>query len=264
MPNSFGRCLAGSFFDSAAVTAAATTSFDLKAIVFSRASEVDFYKTMRRSVFVTGGTGYMGSRLVRLLAQRGHQVKALVRQESAKKLPSGVACVTGDALKDGSYTEQVRGADTFVHLIGVPHPSPAKAKEFREIDFVSAQVAVRAARDAGIRHFVYLSVAHPAPVMHAFIEVRSECEAMIRASGMPATFLRPWYVLGPGHRWPYALIPIYWLLERLSATKQSAQRLGLIHLTQMINALIWSVENPADGIRILDVPEMRNLVAGAR
>ena len=206
----------------------------------------------------------MGSRLIPLLVQRGHQVKALVRQESEKKLPASFSRVTGDALRDGSYTEHVRGADTFVHLIGVPHPSPAKAKEFREIDFVSAQVAVRAARDAGIRHFVYLSVAHPAPMMHAFIEVRSECEAMIRASGMSATFLRPWYVLGPGHRWPYALIPFYWLLERLPATKQSARRLGLIHLSCMIDALVWSVENPVDGIRILDVPDMRNLSGGVR
>ena len=201
----------------------------------------------------------MGSRLIPLLLRRGHQVKALVREDSEKKLPDGVTRVTGGALKRGSYTEQVRGSDTFVHLIGVPHPSPAKAKEFREIDLVSVQVALNAARDAVIRHFVYLSVAHPAPVMHAFIEVRSECEAMIRASGMPATFLRPWYVLGPGHRWPYALIPFYWLLERLPASKQSAHRLGLIRLSQMVNALAWAVENPADSVRILDVPKMRNL-----
>jgi uncharacterized protein YbjT (DUF2867 family) len=214
---------------------------------------------MSQNVFVTGGTGYMGSRLIPLLMQRGHDVKALVRDGSQKKLPGGVAFVTGDALKTDSYTEQVRGADTFVHLIGVPHPSPAKAKEFREIDFVSTQVAVRAARGAGIRHFIYLSVAHPAPVMRAFIEVRAQSETMIRASGIPATFLRPWYVLGPGHRWPYALIPVYWLLERLPSTKESAQRLGLIHLLQMINALVWAVENPAQDIRILGVPEMRNL-----
>lgn len=214
---------------------------------------------MSQSVFVTGGTGYMGSRLIPVLVQRGHRVKALVRRGSEKKISSGVTCVAGDALKNGSYAEHVRGADTFVHLIGVPHPSPAKAKQFREIDFVSAQVALTAAHEAGVQHFVYLSVAHPAPAMHAFIEVRAECEAMIRTSEMSATILRPWYVLGPGHRWPYALYPIYWLLERLPATKQSAQRLGLIHLSQMINALVWSVENPTKGIRILDVPEMRNL-----
>ena len=101
-------------------------------------------------VFVTGGTGYMGSRLIPLLVQRGHEVKALVRKGSETKLPAGTTPVVADPLRMDSYTEQVRGSDTFVHLIGVPHPSPAKAKQFRAIDLVSAQVAVKAARDAGL------------------------------------------------------------------------------------------------------------------
>jgi uncharacterized protein YbjT (DUF2867 family) len=148
-------------------------------------------------------------------------------------------------------------------LIGTPHPSPAKAKQFREVDLVSIQVAVKAATEAGVKHFIYLSVAHPAPMMHAFIAVRSQGEEMIRASGMNATFLRPWYVLGPGHRWAYALLPFYWICERLPSTSDSARRLGLIKLPQMLNALIYSVENPPTGVRILDVPEMRNLTVRA-
>jgi uncharacterized protein YbjT (DUF2867 family) len=210
-------------------------------------------------VFVTGGTGYIGRRLIPLLVQRGHEVKALVRPGSEKKLPAGTTPVLADPLRMESYTEELRGSDTFVHLIGVPHPSPAKAKQFREIDLVSAQVAVKAARDAGIGHFVYLSVAQPAPMMHAFIAVRSEGERMIRESGMPATFVRPWYVLGPGHRWAYVLLPFYWICEQLPATRESTRRLGLITIAQMLDALAWVVENPTEGVRILDVPKIREL-----
>jgi len=83
------------------------------------------------NIFVTGGTGYIGNRLTSLLASRGHQVKALVRKGSQRKLAVGVQCVIGDALQMDSYTSTVRGCDTFVHLIGVPHPSPAKAQQFR-------------------------------------------------------------------------------------------------------------------------------------
>ena len=157
---------------------------------------------MNRTIFITGGTGYLGSRLIPLLAQHGHSVKALVRQGSENKLPDAAEKVVGDALKIDSYTEHVRGSDAFVHLIGVAHPSLSKGKQFREIDLVSAQVAVKAAREAGVRHFIYLSVAHPAPMMKEYIAVRTEGEALLRASGMAATFVRPWYVLGPGHRWP--------------------------------------------------------------
>ena len=210
-------------------------------------------------VFVTGGTGYIGSRLIPALLSRGHEVKALVREGSGRKLPVGVQCVIGDPLKTESYTDKIDHADVFVHLIGVPHPSPAKAKQFHEVDLVSIEVAVKAARDAGVRHFIYLSVAQPAPVMKAFLEVRAQGEGMIRASGIPATFVRPWYVLGPGHRWPYFILPIYWVLERLPATRDSARRLGFVTLTQIVDAIVWATENPPDGIQILDVPKIRKL-----
>jgi nucleoside-diphosphate-sugar epimerase len=114
-----------------------------------------------RSIFITGGTGYMGRRLIPLLMQRGHKVKALVRRGSENKLPRSVSNVIADPLQMDSYTKEIFSADTFVHLIGVPHPSPAKATQFREVDLVSIRVAVKAARDAGIRHFIYLSVARP-------------------------------------------------------------------------------------------------------
>jgi uncharacterized protein YbjT (DUF2867 family) len=214
---------------------------------------------MPDSIFLTGGTGYIGSRLIPLLRKRGFEVKALVRDGSEKKLPAGATGVIGDALQIDSYTDQVRGADTFVHLIGVSHPSPAKAKQFHDIDLVSIKVAIKAARDAGVRHFIYLSVAHPAPAMKEFIAVRSAGEQMIRESGVSATFVRPWYLLGPGHRWPYAILPVYWVLERLPTTKESAERLGLVTINQMLRALVWSVENPPSGVQIVDVPKIRGL-----
>jgi uncharacterized protein YbjT (DUF2867 family) len=210
-------------------------------------------------VFITGGTGYMGSRLIPLLSQRGHEVKALVRKGSEAKLPAGALGVIGDPLQMDSYTNEIAPADTFVHLIGTPHPSPAKAKQFHDVDLVSIQVAIKAARDAGVQHFIYLSVAQPASMMKAFIDVRSAGEAMIRQSGINATFVRPWYVLGPGHWWPYAILPVYWVLERIPNTKESAKRLGLVTIAEMLNTLVWAIENPPTEIRIIDVPRIRKV-----
>jgi uncharacterized protein YbjT (DUF2867 family) len=211
------------------------------------------------SVCITGGTGYIGSRLMPLLTNHGHHVKAVVRPGSEDRVAGNVSIVPADPLKEDSYTESVRGCDTFIHLVGVPHPSPAKAAQFQTIDLPSVQVAVKAARNSGISHFIYLSVAQPAPMMEAFIAVRAEGEALIRASGMQATFVRPWYVLGPGHWWPYALLPFYWVAEFLSPTREGARRLGLITISQMLSALVWAVENPPDDVRILDVPKIREL-----
>ena len=211
----------------------------------------------RHCVFVTGGTGYVGRPLIARLLERGHEVRALVRPGSEKKLPAGCQAIPGDALDGSSYASQIVPADTFVQLVGVAHPNPSKAAEFRKVDLASGQSAIEAARDAGIKHFIYVSVAHPAPVMRAYIQVRSECEAVIRQSGMNATILRPWYVLGPGHRWPYLLLPMYKLMELLPATRAGAERLGLVTLEQMVRALAFAVENPAQGVTIVEVRQIR-------
>lgn len=210
-----------------------------------------------KRVFLTGGTGYIGSRLALALQQRGYVVRALVRPGSESRLPRGVNPVPGDALDQRTYAASVAPADTFVHLVGVSHPSPAKAEQFRTIDLASAREAVAAASAAGVSHFVYVSVAHPAPVLSAYWTARAEAETLIRAADLAATILRPWYVLGPGHRWPLVLLPLYWLAERVPATREGARRPGLVSLSQMIDSLTWAVEHPAQGIRILSVPDLR-------
>jgi uncharacterized protein YbjT (DUF2867 family) len=186
------------------------------------------FNMQKHNVFISGGTGYVGRRLITALSNRGHQMRALVREGSQSKLSAGCEPVIGNALDETSYASRIAPADTFVQLVGVSHPSPAKAKEFREVDLVAARSSVHAAVKAEIQHFVYVSVAHPAPVMKAYVAVRQECEALIRESGLHATILRPWYVLGPGHRWPYLLIPAYWLLRQIPSTREGARRLGLV------------------------------------
>lgn len=213
-----------------------------------------------RQLFITGGTGYLGGALLPALLARGHRVTALARPGSQSKLTAGCAVVEGNALDAASFADRVAPADTLVHLVGTSHPAPWKAEQFRRVDLASVQAALAAARSAGVRHFVYLSVAQPAPAMRAYVAVRAECERLIAGSDLPATFLRPWYVLGPGHRWAYAMVPVYALLERLPATRDTARRLGMVKLRQMVNALVWAVENPAGaGGRVMDVEAIRKV-----
>ena len=84
--------------------------------------------------------------------KRGHEVKALVRGGS-EKLPAGATPVLADALRMDSYTEQVRGADTFVHLIGVAAPESSEGEGRVSEDRSGLGTSgVKAARDAGIGH----------------------------------------------------------------------------------------------------------------
>jgi uncharacterized protein YbjT (DUF2867 family) len=210
-----------------------------------------------RWVFITGGTGYLGGRLIPRLLDHGHHVRALARPGSQSKLPKGCEVVVGNTLDHSTYADQVPPCDTLIQLAGVAHPSPSKGAAFRSIDLPAGLAGVSAAAKARVQHFIYVSVAHPAPIMQSYIEVRRQCEASITVHGLTATILRPWYVLGPGHRWPYLLIPFYRLLGALPATRAGAEHLGLVTLEQMVTALEAAVENPPTETRIWNVPEIR-------
>jgi uncharacterized protein YbjT (DUF2867 family) len=210
-------------------------------------------------VFITGGTGYMGSRLVPALRSRGHRVYTLVRPGSEAKAPNGAISVIGNVLSRDSIASAMPRGAVVVHLIGTPRPSPAKAAQFEALDFPAARECIAAAEVAGARRFVYVSVAHPAPVMRAYIDVRMRVEQLLRESPLPCTILRPWYVLGPGHRWPYFLMPVYWVLRMIPSTRDGARRLGLVTIRQMISALVAAVETPDDESRAIGVEEIRKL-----
>ncbi len=216
---------------------------------------------MPHHVFVTGGSGYLGRPLLELLRARGHTVRALVRAGGDTRIPPGVPVVTGDPLSPESVARELAPSDTLVHLVGTRHPGPGMTTEFQRVDGRSAIASLEAALATGVRHLIYVSVAYPAPVMAAYIEVRRGVEQRIReahrTAGLHATILRPWYVLGPGHRWPSLFVPFYAIARRMPSLRASAQRLGLVTRDQMLGALVYAVEHPSPGVSSLNVPAIR-------
>lgn len=211
----------------------------------------------QHEVFLTGGTGFLGRSLAAELLRRGHRVRALVRPGSESRVVQGCEVVHGDALRAETYFDNIGAAETFVHLVGVAHPSPSKGAEFRAVDLVSCREAAQAAKQACVRHFIYLSVARPAPMMREFQAVRAEGERMVIESRIPASFVRPWYVLGPGRRWPIVLKPFYALARLLPPTREGATRLGLVTLEQMTQTLAWAVENPPERLQVFEPPQIQ-------
>lgn len=214
---------------------------------------------MHGDVVVTGGTGYLGRALVPHLIARGHHVRVLTRPGSAGHVSPGAVAVVGDPLNAASIRLALRPGDTVVHLVGTSHPGPSKVAQFTAVDLASVRAVVEACRAAGTAHLVYVSVAQPAPVMKAYQAVRAQGEQMIAEAGLTATIVRPWYVLGPGHWWPLALVPLYAAARALPGLRDGATRLGLVTLPQMTGALLSAVESaPSEGRQVVvDVPTIR-------
>jgi uncharacterized protein YbjT (DUF2867 family) len=151
----------------------------------------------------------MGRQLITALLRAVHHVRALVRPGSEAKARAVMRGRGGDPLDARTYGHKIWPCDTLVHLVGVTHPNPSKADQFSDIDLKSVKEAIAAAKLTNVGHIVYVSVAQSAPVMKAYIAAPPEGESLIRQSGLNATILRPWYVLGPRNRWPVVLLPMY-------------------------------------------------------
>ncbi|HEX3867094.1 MAG TPA: NAD(P)H-binding protein [Gemmatimonadaceae bacterium] len=212
-----------------------------------------------RNVFITGGTGYIGRRLITTLVARGAYVRAMVRAGSEGKVPAGAMGVVGDVLSRASISAGLPRDSVVVQLVGTTRPSPTKSAQFEALDFASARECIAAAKAASVKHVVYVSVANPAPIMRAYVGVRVRIEALLRDSGIPHTIIRPWYVLGPGHRWPCLLYPMYLVLGAIPSTSDGARRLGLVTLRQMIGTLTWAIETAGAESRVVEVPEIRRI-----
>jgi uncharacterized protein YbjT (DUF2867 family) len=211
----------------------------------------------RLRVFVTGSTGFIGRALCEQLLRRGHEVRALVRPASEAKLISGCRIVTADPFKTTQWQGACEGVDALVHLIGVPRPSPLKNRQFQPIDGGAFDAVLSAAQAAGVPHIVFVSVAQPLPIMRTYQKVRARAEARLKDSGIPATVLRPAYVLGPGRRWPVILMPIQFLLHLIPLTRALAIRSTFIDYRIFSRALCVAIDDPPKAFRIWEVPQIR-------
>ncbi len=133
------------------------------------------------SILVTGGTGTVGSAVVKELVGKGAEVKVLTRDPSKLKAAKGVIAVQGNLLEPATLGRAFDGADS-VFLI-----SPVSQTEASE-----ALMAITGMRLAKVKRVVYLSVHHAeraAWLPHFGAKVGAE--AGLRASGIPFTILRP-------------------------------------------------------------------------
>jgi uncharacterized protein YbjT (DUF2867 family) len=209
-------------------------------------------------IFITGGTGYIGRRLIKKLVSRGYDVTALVRQGSESKLPKGVRAIIADPFNASTFQNWIPKGATFIQLLGLSHPSPRNGEQFNEIDLRSVKASADAAAAGGVEHFVYVSVSMAeTTVMKTYQQARRHGEAYVLTKGFRCTFIRPWYVLGPGRWWPALLLPFYAVANLNPRWRKTVEGKTLVTVGRMIDTLLRAVESPPMRQRIFEISHIR-------
>jgi uncharacterized protein YbjT (DUF2867 family) len=142
-------------------------------------------------ILVAGGTGTLGSRVVRLLAERGEAVRVLARDPArAGQLPGTVQVLTGDVRDPATLPRAAAGCTTVISaihgLVGPGRPSP------ESVDRDGNRALIQAAAAAGTEHLVLVSVLGAAPDHPMSLHrAKHAAEQALQRSGLAWTIIRP-------------------------------------------------------------------------
>jgi len=155
-------------------------------------------------ILVAGGTGFVGSAIVRELLHRGEKVAVLGRDLSKVRARFGddVEPRTADVRDPEALAVAMRGADVVVNAVQFPN-SPIENRRkgwtFEEIDLKGTRNQVDAAKSAGARRFVYVSGVGAAKESDRhWFRYKWEAERYLQGSGLEWVIVRPTWVYGPG------------------------------------------------------------------
>lgn len=108
-------------------------------------------------VFVTGGTGFIGSHFIDLLLARGYQVTALVRSGREQLLASGVEAVIGDLTRAESYREALYAQDLVCHLAAHYKLGPVRRSEMFATNVEGTRTLIDTALGCGVGRILHMS-----------------------------------------------------------------------------------------------------------
>ncbi|MEO7636403.1 MAG: NAD-dependent epimerase/dehydratase family protein [Sphingomicrobium sp.] len=200
------------------------------------------------SLAVTGGTGFVGARLLDAAAAAGHAVRALTRR--AMPLRAGVTWVEGSLEDPAALARLADGAGAVIHIAGLINGRNAAA--FDACNVAGTAAMLDAARAGGAKRFVHVSsLAAREPKISLYGASKGKSEALVEASGLPFAIVRPPAVYGPGDR---ETLELFRLARMGLALLPPAGRISLIHVDDLA-ALLLALADPAAPSGLLVEPD---------
>jgi uncharacterized protein YbjT (DUF2867 family) len=149
-------------------------------------------------LLVTGGTGFVGPKVVHALRAAGHDVRALVRERRRGRTLEAWGCelAVGDVTDAASLARAAEGVEAVVHLVAII-AGPSEA--YRGVMEEGTQKLVEAARAAGVSRFVLMSalgVSEQTKDLVPYYHAKWEMEQTVAGSGLAGVVFRPSFVFG--------------------------------------------------------------------
>jgi dihydroflavonol-4-reductase len=223
-------------------------------------------------VLVTGSTGKVGNALAHALAERGDEVRALVRDVARARalLPAGVEAVLGDVTDPPSLEAAAEGCELVFNAMGIPEQWLADPTLFARVNAEGTRAVAEAARAAGARRLIHTSTEdvfhaepggrfdesdvadYPKGTAYERSKQRAEELALASRDGLEVVIVNPSGVYGPG---PVASVSLDKNLfepivrGRLPALPPGG--LGVVYVDGVASGHLLAAERGVDGERYI-------------
>jgi nucleoside-diphosphate-sugar epimerase len=186
---------------------------------------------------ITGGTGFVGARLLDAAVNAGHQVRALTRRPMAPR--KGIEWVSGALDNQASLEALAAGANAVIHVAGViTGRTPA---DFEPCNVDGTRALLDAATAAGVGKFVHVSsLAAREPHLSLYGASKAKSEEIVAKAAIPWSIVRPPAVYGPGDK---ETLELFKMAKRGLVLLPPAGRLSLIHVDDLV-ALLLALAEP--------------------
>ena len=198
-------------------------------------------------VFVTGGTGFVGSEVVRQLLAAGHTVRCLVRDGSENKLPirEGIEIHSGDALDPASLGKGVPGCQAVVHLVGIIREFPARGITFERLHHVATANMVAAASAGGVKRYLQMSAnGSRQDASSPYHRSKWAAEQAVRNSSLDWTIFRPSLIFGRGDGFITMLADMVRKLPVVPVLGNGHYRMSPVAVEDVAAGFVGALERP--------------------
>ncbi|RMZ49516.1 NAD-dependent epimerase/dehydratase family protein [Candidatus Marinimicrobia bacterium PRS2] len=147
-------------------------------------------------VALFGGTGFVGSYIVRELVRKGFIPKILVRSGSLSKIISPCEVVRGDIKDKNAIIETIRGTEVVIYTIGIIREFPKKGVTFKELQLNGLKRCIEIARKIDVKRFILMSANGVRSDGTAYQTTKWQADEALTKSGLNWTIFRPSLIFG--------------------------------------------------------------------
>jgi len=196
-------------------------------------------------VFITGGNGFVGQKIIRQLLQDGYSVKALVRQKNSLKDYPPVEKVVGDITDPENLKDQLHDCHAVIHLVGIIREYPSRGITFDRIHRLSTSHLVTAAQAQGVERFIHMSAnGTSSNATTNYHKTKWAAEELLRRSELDWTIFRPSLIFGPDDAFINMLAKILKITPVFPVFGDGNYRLQPVHVSNVAESFVAALAKP--------------------